>query len=315
MNSWLIPPVWEIVAAEIRDHRAAGLGRLLTEDTVRFAAARALIAAGADPAGIRVEWPHPALAGSRVDLVIGGEPPTALIEFKYPREPNEKNAAWTMALGEVLKDLYRLAAYPGEADRLFVYAETNRLQRYMAGAARRYGLDLDADPVSLQPVNAGRLPTTAAQIIGADLAANHVTAHRLAVIDVDAALRLSVYAVDPFAGPPDPVATALASDAAEPVAVPVPSTEQHPMRTPRGVRAQILEAVQDIMIRSGGSTFTPAEVVAEMARRGSNYAESTIRTMITGHMCSNAPDNAGTTYDDLERVDRGQYRLARDTLR
>lgn len=315
MNTWLTPPVWEVVAAEIRDHRAAGLGRLLTEDTVRFAAVRALVAADADPAGIRVEWPHPALAGSRVDLVIGGEPPTALIEFKYPREPNEKNAAWTMALGEVLKDLYRLAAYPGEADRLFVYAETNRLQRYMAGAAQRYSLDLDADFVSLQPVNADRLPTTAAQIIGADLAAKHVTARRLTVIDVDSALRLSVYTVDPFAGPPDPVASTLASDVAEPVAVREPGTAQHPIGSPGGVRAQILDAVQDILNRSGGSTFTPAEVGAEMARRGSNYAESTIRTMITGHMCSNAPDNAGTTYDDLERVNRGRYRLARETRR
>jgi hypothetical protein len=32
--------------------------------------------------------------------------------------------------------------------------------------------------------------------------------------------------------------------------------------------------------------------------------------MITGHLCRNAPDNAGTTYDDLERVDYGHYRLA-----
>ncbi|MCW2862532.1 MAG: hypothetical protein JWP48_4240 [Actinoallomurus sp.] len=55
--------------------------------------------------------------------------------------------------------------------------------------------------------------------------------------------------------------------------------------------------------------FTPAQVVTEMTRRGTGYAESTIRTMVTAHMCRNAPDNAGTTYDDLERIDRGVYRL------
>jgi hypothetical protein len=46
-----------------------------------------------------------------------------------------------------------------------------------------------------------------------------------------------------------------------------------------------------------------------MTLRRTGYAESTIRTMITAHLCWNAPDNAGTTYDDLERVDRGRYRL------
>jgi hypothetical protein len=167
------------VVAELRAHRRSGLGRLLTEDTVRFAVARALVGAGWDAAGLSVEWPHPVLTGSRVDLVAGGMPPTALIEFKFPREPNEKNAAWTMALGEVLKDFYRLAVCPGPVDRLFVYVETARLRRYMAGAAMRYGLGLDVDRVALRSAEAAQLPTTAAQKIGADLAANHVTAERI----------------------------------------------------------------------------------------------------------------------------------------
>jgi hypothetical protein len=46
-----------------------------------------------------------------------------------------------------------------------------------------------------------------------------------------------------------------------------------------------------------------------MTLRGTGYAGSTIRTMITAHLCWNAPDNAGTTYDDLERIDRGRYRV------
>lgn len=195
MNVWRELSVWDAVAAELREHRRSGLGRVLTEDVVRFATARALVRAGADPAGLRVEWPHPVLRGSRVDLAVGGDPPAALVEFKFPREPNEKNAAWTMMLGEVLKDFYRLAVYQGKADRLFVYVESARLRSYMAGAAERYGLDLDADEVALQPANAERLPNTAARTVGAELAAHHVTARRLALAHIDE-LRLAVYVVD-----------------------------------------------------------------------------------------------------------------------
>jgi hypothetical protein len=321
--AWRDPTVWKVVAGELREHRRRGLGRLLTEDTVRFAAARALTAAGADPAGLAVEWPHPALAGSRIDLVAGGRPPAALIEFKYPREPNEKNAALTMAMGEVLKDFYRLAVYPGRADRLFVYAETARLRRFMADSAVRYGPVLDADHVTLRPAEAARLPTTAARIIGAELAAHHVTARRIALVPVDDALRLSVYAVDPLGHPPGPVPAEVAGQAAAEKPDDAvaggrsPGDERgtgrdrpvSPGGTRDGVRREILAAVRAVLGRSGGTTFTPAQIVDEMARRGSGYPASTIRTMVTAHMCHNAPDNAVTTYDDLERVERGVYRL------
>jgi hypothetical protein len=83
------------------------------------------------------------------------------VELKYPREPNLANAAWTTSLGEVLKDLYRLVAYPGAVDRVFVYLETAHLRRYMAGVAHRYGVDLDADTVVLRPVEVAALPSTA----------------------------------------------------------------------------------------------------------------------------------------------------------
>ncbi|SNT57507.1 hypothetical protein SAMN05216276_10674 [Streptosporangium subroseum] len=331
MSVWHGPEVWETVAAELRTYRRRGLGQLLTEDTVRFAAARALVDAGADPAGLRVEWPHPVLKGARVDLVAGGQPPAVHIEFKFPREPNEQNAAWTMVLGEVLKDFYRLATCPGRADRLFVYVETAQLRRYMAGAAQRYGLDLDVGEVALRPADVARLPMTAAQIIGADLTAHHVKARRLVLIDVDDALRLAVYEVDPLGAPPDPTAGRLtvegtpldwAATVAEPGgglslqtagkdnAPELPTTMAVvPVGTRDGARREILEAIRVLLARSGGDTFTPAQVVAEMAHRGTGYAESTIRTMVISHMCRTAPDNAATTYDDLERVDRGVYRL------
>jgi hypothetical protein len=76
---------------------------------------------------------------ARVDLVVGSDRPGALIELKYPRESNPANAAWTMTLGEVLKDFYRLASYPGGVDRLFVRVETAHLRRYMVGVAARHG--------------------------------------------------------------------------------------------------------------------------------------------------------------------------------
>jgi hypothetical protein len=172
--------VWVHVAAEVRDHRERGFGALLTEDAVRFCAARALADAGVDTGRLRVEVSHPALKGARIDLVVGGDRPVALIEFKYPREPNLVNAAWTMTLGEVLKDFYRLAAHPGVVDRVFVYVETAHLRRYMAGVAARHGVDLDVDAVVLEPVQVAALPRTATSIIGLQSSAR-VTARRLTV--------------------------------------------------------------------------------------------------------------------------------------
>lgn len=65
------------------------------------------------------------------------------------------------------------------------------------------------------------------------------------------------------------------------------------------------------MTRSGQNTFTLMDIIQEMNRSGTDYAESTVRTMVTGHMCANAPNNSATPYEDLERLDRGVYRLYR----
>jgi hypothetical protein len=266
------------------------------------------------------------LKGSRVDLVVGRPSPVALIELKFPREPNEVNAAWTMALGEVLKDFYRLAAYPGEVDRVFVYVESTRLRGYMAGVARRHGVDLDTDTVALTPAAVAGLPAMALGIIGADLARHSVTATRLALIPVDDTLRLTIYHVDPLAtaqtadlpaGDPEVKRPVPPVEVTRQAAETVTGTDTPPIRSTaravrEGARREILDAVQAVLTRSGASTFTLAEVLAEMARRGTGYAEGTIRTMVTSHLCRNAPDHAATTYDDLERVDRGRYRLLSD---
>jgi hypothetical protein len=237
VDVWRGAEVWAAVTAELRGYRQRGLAGLMTEDTVRFATARALIEAGVDPSGLRVEWPHPALRGSRVDLAVGGEPPSALIEFKFPREPTEQNAAWTMALGEVLKDFYRLATCPGDADRLFVYIETNRLRRYMAGAADRYGLDLDVEQVALHPADAARLPTTAARIIGVELAAHHVVAQRIRLVTIDDGLRLALYVVDPL-GKPHGEAARLAVEESSPAPPNLPQSGSHELADNRPSRNQ-----------------------------------------------------------------------------
>lgn len=297
------PAVWAEVADELRALRRQRLARLLTEESVRFATAKALVRAGVDPDHMRYEWPHPAIKGSRVDLVVG-VPPEALIELKYPREPNEKNAAWTMIYGEVLKDFYRLAAYPHPADRVFVYAESAQLQKYMTSAALKHRLDIGTDTVVLRPDAALAAPATIAAVLGDDLPKLHVTAHRLGVWPVDPSLNLAVYTVDPAHAPTPRFAPTVPAPATPPP-TPLPSGSQAP---PGGVRAEILAAIGAITTRSGRGVFDLNDVIVEMSRRGTTYAEATIRTMVVSHMCRNAPVHTGTPYNDLERVGRGLYR-------
>jgi len=135
-----------------------------------------------------------------VDLTIG-EPPEAVIEFNYPFEPNETNADWIKVFAEILKDFYRLAVHPGDADRILVLALTRHPRDYIASSAGRYGVDLDSDRVSLTAEAAAALPRSAAAVIGDELRDHHVVASRLWALDVDDDLRISVFLVDPIAGP------------------------------------------------------------------------------------------------------------------
>lgn len=59
------------------------------------------------------------------------------------------------------------------------------------------------------------------------------------------------------------------------------------------------------MTRNGGQPVTVAEIVAEVARTGGPFAESTVRTHVTAHMCVNAA--RPPQWPDLRRVDRGLY--------
>jgi hypothetical protein len=91
-------------------------------------------------------------------------------------------------------------------------------------------------------------------------------------------------------------------------ALAVPPRNRQARSTP-GVRGEILAAINAITTRSGRPSFELNDVLVEMRRRGSTYAETTIRTMATSQMCANAPNNGPTTYTDLVRIGRGLYRL------
>jgi len=191
--------VFEAVAAELRRHHDAGLQRLLTEDVVRFATVRALVDAGVDPADLRAEWAAPVLHGGHVDLVIG-DPTTTAVEFKFPREPVAKNAAWPQTLGEIAKDYYRVAVLPADVQtRLCVLVSTARLRRYLRSVADRCGVDMLAPRVHLAPERVLRLPQTALRVLGDWARTVEVTAHMLPIAEIDSDLWLQPYRVDPAA--------------------------------------------------------------------------------------------------------------------
>lgn len=76
-------------------------------------------------------------------------------------------------------------------------------------------------------------------------------------------------------------------------------------------RDEILAVLPALTQRTPDGTFTADEVVAALTSTGARCSESTIRTHITSRMCSNAPDHHARTFDDLERVEPGRYRLRR----
>lgn len=155
--------VWRATAAQLDGYRAVGLERLLTEDVLRFATIQQLVAAGVPAAHLEPEWRRPGVSDA-VDLVIVGQQLSA-IEFKFPREPRETNAAWTQQLGETLKDFYRLAHMPAEVQgRWCVQLLSTRLRRYLDRTAERHGLQLGLAPgqsTTLDPMSVRSLPMTA----------------------------------------------------------------------------------------------------------------------------------------------------------
>lgn len=73
-------------------------------------------------------------------------------------------------------------------------------------------------------------------------------------------------------------------------------------------RNAILEAVGRLERRHGRQAFDLAEIVTETFAVDASFAESAVRTQVSSRMCADPPDNHGTVYADLERVDRSRYR-------
>ena len=74
-------------------------------------------------------------------------------------------------------------------------------------------------------------------------------------------------------------------------------------------RDEILECARQVLRQSKRHTFTIPEIIECMQNRHTRYPETTIRTHIVSRMCANAPENHAVTYRDLERVERGEYKL------
>jgi hypothetical protein len=74
-------------------------------------------------------------------------------------------------------------------------------------------------------------------------------------------------------------------------------------------RDEVLVAARALETTSADRSFTIAEVVAELRRRGSRFSESTICTHVASRMCVNAPEHHAVVYGDLERIAHGRYRL------
>jgi hypothetical protein len=296
--------VWPDVAGRIAVHRGAGRGHLLTEDTVRLETVLSLSDHGVSSDRLAAEVLVPVLAGGKLDLVV--DPPDGtVIELKYPRDSRTGFSPDTMTFGELLRDFLRVAAVPAQ-DRWVVQVVNRRLVRYLDGVCHRHGLHWPVRPgdvLELRPDVVATLPGTAVRAIGAATAAGTVTARCALTRQVDDELTLYAHQVDAAVAP---IVTA-AQDGDVPAAPAQPSTRAAAGRD--GARRHIIDAARSIVTKTGQNTFTMSDVISEMHTRGTPYADATIRTMVSSHLCAEAAGDGVAGYTDFTRVGRGVYRL------
>lgn len=194
--SW--PDVWKAVATDLGESWTAGLGRLVTEDVLRFATVKGLVAQGVPAEYLETEWRRHGVSDA-VDLVVT-EDPRAAIEFKYPREPRETNATWTQHLGDLLKDFYRLAHMPSDFEKRWcVQLVSPRMQRYLSGVGDRAGVRIAEHPGQVTDLHADTvrgLPATATGILRRWLADEHTIHARCVGAYAVGELRLVVHDVE-----------------------------------------------------------------------------------------------------------------------
>jgi hypothetical protein len=291
--------LWLQVAARFSTHLVAGRQHLLNEHTLRAETIAVLEMNGVRPGRLAVEFRAPELLGGSLDLVV--DPPAGtVIEFKFPRDSSGTSAD-TMTLGELLRDFLRVSAVPAE-QRWVVQILSARMRRYLDRVGSRYPLSwvgTMGDVFKLRPETLAGLPKTAVEALGGIGSAGVVRARCMDVVRIGQDLQLIAYLVDPVDGP-----------VAEPTLEPEPEVVKiEAGQTREGARSEILRAARAVLARKGSSTFTMSEIVVEMHHRGTGYADSTIRTMIGSHLCADSMGDGVAPYEDLERVDRGHYRL------
>lgn len=299
------PDIWIAAAGRLAEHRAQGRAHLLTEDTLRFTTAVVLQQHGVSPDRLRVEVPNTAIAGGKLDLVI--DPPAGtVIEFKFPRDSRSGISPDTMTLGELLRDFIRVATVPAD-DRWVVQLLNDRLVRYLDAACRRYGLGLvrnQGADFRLDVDRLAALPTTATRAIGPGVRAA-VRGRCVVATAVGEGLSLFAYQVEPAA-----VDVGEARGATHAVDVsPLTTAIQTSGATRDGARREILQAARAVVARTGRREFEVQDVIEEMHRLHTGYADATIRTMLTSHLCAESTGEGVAGYADVTRVGRGLYRL------
>jgi len=258
---------------------------------------------GVSPARLVVEYPAAELLGGKLDLVI--DPPDGtVIEFKFPRDSRTGISPDTMTLGELVRDFLRAAAVPA-ADHWVVQVLNRRLQRYLRNVYPRHQLRWQlacGQTFQILPADLSRLPATAVKAIGTILVTEPVAAQCVSAESIDGGLGLFAYqigATGPFTAPVPPT----------PRPAPPVDTGASDPGTRAGARAEILAAAVAVTTRAGHPAFTMIDILAEMHRLGTGYADSTIRTMISSHICADTNGPGIAAYADLKRIDRGTYRL------
>lgn len=297
---------WRDVAKRLQVHREHGRAHLLTEDVLRHETVLALTDRGVEPSRLALEFAAPALLGGKVDLVL--DPPDGtLIELKFPRGSRTGISPDTMTMGELVRDFVRISVLGGG---WVVQVLENRLHRYLAGAELRYGLQWisqEGESLTLTPNVLAALPLTATKAIGALGQDREIVARCRVAERIDEDLLLLAYQIAK-PEPAEPEIFTTSSPRSRPT-IPAGAPDRPATPAREGARREILESIRRIVAHRGRQEFSIAEVVDDMKRRGTGYETSTIRTMLSSHMCAEARGEGIAPYVDVTRVGRGTYRL------
>jgi hypothetical protein len=179
--------VWQAVAGRMDGLFRSGFGHLSTEDLLRWQTVEELTERGVVPAELSFEVDIVDHQG-RLDLVVGRDDGTA-VEFKFPRDRRASAAAAdTMTLGELLRDVYRLASISGYGQRWAVMLLNYRLCQHLARRTDCRWTFESGSWIEFGPEGFALLPRTAsgsldawrdATVTAECVVAEHLDGHRL----------------------------------------------------------------------------------------------------------------------------------------